>query len=360
MVGGNLSRQEHFIISYARWVLPAITLLNTLPYVLANVLLFDKHLPYLRFCCTIVWTVLSVPPAIYADKKVIALVFKHFSATTGSSNDGRIPVIENGPGDSPLGDSPLSDGPRRGSFSPSPLGNSQLSDTINDGPRRGLFLPPSPAAASTSNGTQIEAYATSIPITAIADDGIAIEKKRHLDSFLAQASKVKELRRLKIKAVEKRLRMLINITQISGLFLILCNILAEFVFRPSMSGIYGIQCGIVGFCHLVVALYSEILLDSLNEIKEIKSKGLNTLMMSTGFVGTEKGIASSGVTPSEVGNRGSPIRAFRPPRSRGEDQLEVMIPESEKNRWIINADLPTLAVPSQNDRKSALATSFKG
>jgi hypothetical protein len=52
------------------------------------------------------------------------------------------------------------------------------------------------------------------------------------------------------------------------------------------------------------ALYSQILLDSLNEIKNISRKDLKSLMMMKGGVDgfkTELGITSSGATPSEVG-----------------------------------------------------------
>lgn len=70
-----------------------------------------------------------------------------------------------------------------------------------------------------------------------------------------------------------------------------------------MSGIYAVEAGIAGICQLICAHYSQILLDSLNEIKKIQSKGLKTLMMMKGGVDafkTELGITSSGITPSEI------------------------------------------------------------
>lgn len=69
-----------------------------------------------------------------------------------------------------------------------------------------------------------------------------------------------------------------------------------------MSSIYAIEAAISGIIALNGTHYSQLLLDSLNEIRDIHQMGLTTLILQRGGVGGGGGGGgrSSGVTPSEL------------------------------------------------------------
>ncbi len=202
----TLTKKEQFIHNYVRWFLPVISVLTTLPYILANITHFDLQLPYLRFCSIITCILLSVPPAIYADKRVVALVFSHFNAKIASSTNMPNKNSKNNHNSD---------------------NNSAQMKRENSSCAGGEILSVSPLTKDRSTKSETKNQMHQQPNTSVQFQFDVNDRRRKITL---------KLKNQKIEAVMSQMKSLMNLNQILGVFCPVAIILAELVFRESMSG----------------------------------------------------------------------------------------------------------------------------
>jgi hypothetical protein len=209
-VDSTLTAKEQYIHNYVRWFLPVISLLATLPYILANITHFDTQLPYLRFCLVITYTLLSSPPATYADKKVVELVFSHFNAKIASSTNMANKNTKNNHN--------------------SDNTSAQMKRENNSG-AGGEILP---ASGPSSPLTKDRGITSGTRNQMHQQPNNSVQFQFDVNDRLYTITQ--QLKNQKIDAVKSRLKWLIYLNQILGVFILVAIVLAELVFRESMSG----------------------------------------------------------------------------------------------------------------------------
>jgi hypothetical protein len=158
-------------------------------------------------------TLLSVPPAIYANKKIVALVLNHFDAKINGSRNN-ISNIDKNNSVQMKGESSRAGGPPT---------------TVLPG-----CSPDGIVSSSSSPSTNVMITTTETKTQIPQQQSNSVQLQFDLKDRCHKLTL--KLKNQKIEAVKSRMKLLMNLTNILGVSLMVAIILSELAFRESMSG----------------------------------------------------------------------------------------------------------------------------